>query len=298
MILDGSSGERGIHCSDNWMHVGAPSANVRIGYGNFEFYNTNGKVHFVDGDGSGWFRGHVSSDSWGWFGGDLTVKGKLWADGGIQAKGIIEFNTGLEIKTGTPYIDFRYQNSDNDYTTRIIQDSESMLSIYGGGLTIERDLWVRGGKINGYGIGEAIQASVFDKQSLVITDIPYGKWNVASAGSLRICMDNLSWAWGKHTFDSGNAWSFGGASNEIPTTQTLAAVRNDLNNQIQNRIIDMRFVKVLESGWAATTKYGANDGEVIGWVQADNAINNYGDYICVYRLQFYKNGAWHTVPRV
>ena len=54
------------------------------------------------------------------------------------------FSNGLEITGTTPYIDFHYNNSESDYTFRIVQDSEDTLTL-GGKVAVSNTLTVTSG---------------------------------------------------------------------------------------------------------------------------------------------------------
>lgn len=55
----------------------------------------------------------------------LTVTGSSTFNGSISSKG------GLELFGSTPYVDFHYNNSTSDYTSRIIEQSSGVLNIHG-----------------------------------------------------------------------------------------------------------------------------------------------------------------------
>lgn len=61
--------------------------------------------------------------------GNATVSGSVTANGGFKAKGKLCNFGSLEIYNATPYIDFHYGNAESDYTARIIQDSDSQVTI-------------------------------------------------------------------------------------------------------------------------------------------------------------------------
>lgn len=70
--------------------------------------------------------------------GGVAVAGDISAKGGISVKGDVAANDGkllsqaLELSYTTPYIDFHYSKSVDDYSMRIICDAKSRLNVYGG----------------------------------------------------------------------------------------------------------------------------------------------------------------------
>lgn len=80
----------------------------------------------------------------------LYVNGFIYSIGGyrsaamIHATGALRSDTGLELYQATPYIDFHFNSSTADYTTRIIESSSGVLSLIGslivtGGITMYSD---------------------------------------------------------------------------------------------------------------------------------------------------------------
>ncbi|KFB87012.1 tail fiber protein [Serratia grimesii] len=77
----------------------------------------------------------------------LSVNGSATISGGLTAK------ASVELYGSTPYIDFHYNNSANDFDTRLVNDNKGVLSFHGseyyinGKLSATGDIWF-GGKIN------------------------------------------------------------------------------------------------------------------------------------------------------
>lgn len=80
----------------------------------------------------------------------LYVNGSIYSIGSyrsaamIHATGALRSDTGLELYQATPYIDFHFNSSTADYTTRIIESSSGVLSLMGslivtGGITMYSD---------------------------------------------------------------------------------------------------------------------------------------------------------------
>lgn len=57
--------------------------------------------------------------------------------------GTVSFSAGVEVYYTTPYIDFHFNNSSEDYTTRLIESSSGILSVVGG-FTVSKNLSVTG----------------------------------------------------------------------------------------------------------------------------------------------------------
>lgn len=97
--------------------------------GNSKFLN---KIYAGDLEVSGTFgtTGNVS------VGGSLSVTGASTCTGGITVSGESTFNdkvnfkgNGIEISRSMPYIDFHFNNSTADYTSRIIEESSGIITI-------------------------------------------------------------------------------------------------------------------------------------------------------------------------
>ena len=97
--------------------------------GNSKFLN---KIYAGDLEVSGTFgtTGNVS------VGGNLSVTGTSTCTGGITVSGESTFNdkvnfkgNGIEISRSMPYIDFHFNNSTADYTSRIIEENSGIITI-------------------------------------------------------------------------------------------------------------------------------------------------------------------------
>ena len=97
--------------------------------GNSKFLN---KIYAGDLEVSGTFgtTGNVS------VGGNLSVTGTSTCTGGITVSGESTFNdkvnfkgNGIEISRNMPYIDFHFNNSTADYTSRIIEENSGIITI-------------------------------------------------------------------------------------------------------------------------------------------------------------------------
>lgn len=76
-----------------------------------------------------------------------------------------------------------------------------------------------------------LDKSVFDNSSATaIDDLPWGSGQVVATGHLRNVLGRLKWAESRTLYNTDNAWAFAGSEWEIPTTLTLAAVRNWANS--------------------------------------------------------------------
>lgn len=77
----------------------------------------------------------------------LSVNGSTTINGGFTAK------ASIELYGSTPYIDFHYNNNNEDFDTRLVNDNKGVLSFHGseyyvnGKLSATGDIWF-GGKVN------------------------------------------------------------------------------------------------------------------------------------------------------
>lgn len=109
---------------DNWLRINDGGNNNPFAYG---IYCGNGTLRtdgeFQVGDGEHCFIANSSA---------ITCNRSLIANAGVDFRyGASIRNAGLELYFTTPFIDFHFNNSNNDYTSRIIESKESVLSING-----------------------------------------------------------------------------------------------------------------------------------------------------------------------
>lgn len=196
-----------------------------------------------------------------------------------------------------------------------------------------------------------LDKSVFDNgNATTFDDLPWGSAQVPSTGHLRNVLGRVKWAEGRSLFNTTDAFAFGGSEWEIPTTNTLAAVRNwakgyidslgsasrhnvrdpgsydaiswsddvpnmsvikrvkdeitnvksNLQNQMNDRITDVRWITSYNAGFdGAPSRYATQPNQVIGGLQIHDTVNTwwYGrhDLIAVRRLQVCKAGVWYDV---
>lgn len=137
--------------SSDWvLCVGANASGVLLGttgtYGKIGVHNNN-PLHIVSnyvGVGSSTYAPQYQ----------LDVEGQSRATGGailgnvrvgINSSGTTDINACIEMMTGTAYIDWHYQGSSSDYTTRLIESSSGVLTLEGsitatGGVTALSDI--------------------------------------------------------------------------------------------------------------------------------------------------------------
>lgn len=109
---------------DNWLRINDGGNNNPFAYG---IYCGNGTLRtdgeFQVGDGGNCFKANSSA---------ITCNKSLIANAGVDFKyGATIRNAGLELYFSTPFIDFHFNNSNKDFTSRIIESKESVLSING-----------------------------------------------------------------------------------------------------------------------------------------------------------------------
>lgn len=72
-----------------------------------------------------------------------TLPGALFTGGDVVAKGFL-YAQAIELSFGTPYIDFHFNYSTDDFTGRIIATAADQISVQGSHLRVDRDLSVFG----------------------------------------------------------------------------------------------------------------------------------------------------------
>lgn len=129
------NGDRSVRAETGMLSMTAPSSNFKVGWGVFQFYSDKGHIANIDGNGTAWVSGDFSAAR-GQFNNQLEVRGG-----------------GVEIYGATPFIDFHFGGSSDDYTSRLIATAVDRLEL-SSHFTIRRDLQVDG-RINGGGLGSA-----------------------------------------------------------------------------------------------------------------------------------------------
>lgn len=111
---------------DNWLRINnsVNGTNSPFTYG---IYCGNGTLRtdgeFQVGDGGNCFKADSSA---------ITCNRSLIVNAGVDfGYGATIRNAGLELYFSTPFIDFHFNNSNKDFTSRIIESKESVLSING-----------------------------------------------------------------------------------------------------------------------------------------------------------------------
>lgn len=109
---------------DNWLRINDGGNNNPFAYG---IYCGNGTLRtdgeFQVGDGEHCFIANSSA---------ITCNKSLIVNAGADFKyGATIRNAGLELYFSTPFIDFHFNNSNKDFTSRIIESKENVLSING-----------------------------------------------------------------------------------------------------------------------------------------------------------------------
>ena len=109
---------------DNWLRINDGGNNNPFAYG---IYCGNGTLRtdgeFQVGDGEHCFIANSSA---------ITCNRSLIVNAGVDFEyGATIRNAGLELYFSTPFIDFHFNNSNKDFTSRIIESKESVLSING-----------------------------------------------------------------------------------------------------------------------------------------------------------------------
>lgn len=106
---------------DNWLRINGPQ------HFTFGIYCGNGTLRtdgeFQVGDGGNCFKANSSA---------ITCNRSLIVNAGVDfGYGATIRNAGLELYFSTPFIDFHFNNSNKDFTSRIIESKENVLSING-----------------------------------------------------------------------------------------------------------------------------------------------------------------------
>ena len=109
---------------DNWLRINDGGNNNPFAYG---IYCGNGTLRtdgeFQVGDGEHCFIANSSA---------ITCNRSLIVNAGVDFEyGATIKNAGLELYFSTPFIDFHFDNSNNDYTSRIIEGGKGVLNING-----------------------------------------------------------------------------------------------------------------------------------------------------------------------
>lgn len=109
---------------DNWLRINDGGNNNPFAYG---IYCGNGTLRtdgeFQVGDGEHCFIANSSA---------ITCNRSLIVNAGVDFEyGATIRNAGLELYFSTPFIDFHFNNSNKDFTSRIIESKENVLSING-----------------------------------------------------------------------------------------------------------------------------------------------------------------------
>lgn len=109
---------------DNWLRINDGGNNNPFAYG---IYCGNGTLRtdgeFQVGDGEHCFIANSSA---------ITCNRSLIVNAGVDfGYGATIRNAGLELYFTTPFIDFHFDNSNNDYTSRIIEGGKGVLNING-----------------------------------------------------------------------------------------------------------------------------------------------------------------------
>ncbi len=106
---------------DGWLRINEPkhfTSGIYCGNGTLR---TDGE--FQVGDGGNYFKANSSA---------ITCNKSLIANAGVDFRyGASIRNAGLELYFSTPFIDFHFDNSNNDYTSRIIEGNKGVLNING-----------------------------------------------------------------------------------------------------------------------------------------------------------------------
>lgn len=106
---------------DSWLRINEPkhfTSGIYCGNGTLR---TDGE--FQVGDGGNCFKANSSA---------ITCNRQLIVNAGVDfSYGATIRNAGLELYFSTPFIDFHFNNSNKDFTSRIIESKENVLSING-----------------------------------------------------------------------------------------------------------------------------------------------------------------------
>lgn len=109
---------------DNWLRINDGGNNNPFAYG---IYCGNGTLR-TDGE----FQVGANGDCFKANSSAITCNRSLIVNAGVDfGYGATIRNAGLELYFSTPFIDFHFNNSNNDYTSRIIEGGKGVLSING-----------------------------------------------------------------------------------------------------------------------------------------------------------------------
>lgn len=111
---------------DNWLRINNSVNGINSPF-TYGIYCGNGVLRtdgeFQVGDGGNCFKANSSA---------ITCNRSLIVNAGVDfGYGATIRNAGLELYFSTPFIDFHFNNSNKDFTSRIIESKESVLSING-----------------------------------------------------------------------------------------------------------------------------------------------------------------------
>lgn len=111
---------------DGWLRINEPKHFISGIYCGNGTLRTDGE--FQVGDGGNCFKANSSA---------ITCNKSLIANAGVDFKyGASIRNAGLELYFTTPFIDFHYNNSSSDYTSRIIEGSQGIINVNGSAFNI------------------------------------------------------------------------------------------------------------------------------------------------------------------
>lgn len=106
---------------DGWLRINEPKHFISGIYCGNGILRTDGE--FQVGEGGNYFKANSSA---------ITCNKSLIANAGVDFRyGASIRNAGLELYFSTPFIDFHFDNSNNDYTSRIIEGNKGVLNING-----------------------------------------------------------------------------------------------------------------------------------------------------------------------
>lgn len=131
--------------------------------------------------------------------------------------GSVSFSGGVEVYYTTPYIDFHFNNSSVDYTTRLIENSSGILSVIGG-FTVSKNLSVTG--------------SITTSSSLTASG------SITTGGGLSVSQD-ISIASGKSLRSSGLFVLLAGGNNSYYTVVEYASrpvIRPNVNSSYSTQL--------------------------------------------------------------
>lgn len=139
----GNMPENGLVMTDNqstlglaqWVSNGTGQGNIQVG--RFDGTATATPLN-LNPLGGAVNVGSVNSNT--------NVKGSLNVDKHINVELTATFNNGIELIHATPYIDFHFDNSSDDYTYRIMERESGVLS-FSGGLKVEGLATFNGGAL-------------------------------------------------------------------------------------------------------------------------------------------------------